>query len=196
MRKLLSCLTLVACLAPAARAQDVQLFGGYSSLHTSGTFYEHANLYGLNAALSLNVKSWGVVADFSNHYGASNSRFTPIGNDGYGATYLIGPQYSFRKVPHATPFVHALAGVVHEGKFTRGPLGAGGVCPYIACQVNLFRAPETALAMAFGGGIDLKVRNHIWIRALQVDYMAQKFANGPMNSPRISAGIVFRFRTK
>jgi len=196
MRKLLSCLTFLTFLAPAVRAQDVQLFGGYSSLHTSGTSYEHANLYGLNAALSVNFKSWGVVADFSNHYGASSSNFTPIGNDGHGATYLIGPQYSFRKVPHVTPFVHALAGVVHGGRFTNGPLGPGGICPYIACQANLFTVPETALAMAFGGGIDLKVRNHIWIRAVQVDYLAERFANGPMNSPRVSAGIVFRFGTK
>jgi hypothetical protein len=196
MRKLLWCLALLACLAPAARAQDVELFGGYSYLRTKGTFYEHVNLNGFNAAASVNVKSWGVVADFSNHYGASKSNFTPIGNGGHGATFLFGPQYSFRKIPHVTPFVHAMVGGVHGARFTFAPLAPGGACPFPGCIVGLWTVPERAFAMAFGGGIDFKVRDHIWIRALQADYLAQKFSDGPMHSPRISAGIVYRFGRK
>ena len=47
--------------------------------------------------------------------------------------------------------------------------------------------------MAFGGGLDVKVLNHMWIRLIQADYIRQNFSDGAMNSPRISAGIVFRF---
>jgi hypothetical protein len=53
--------------------------------------------------------------------------------------------------------------------------------------------PETAFAMALGGGLDVKARNHLWIRLIQVDYIRQNFSDGAMNSPRISAGVVFRF---
>lgn len=196
MRKLLLRLTLLACVAPAVHAQDVELFGGYSYLRTKGTFYEHANLKGWNGEVSVNVKSWGVVADFSNHYGASKSNFTPIGNGGHGATFLFGPQYLFRKVPHVTPFVHALVGAAHGARFAGGFLEPGGVCSSFGCVVGLFTVPETAFAMAFGGGIDVKVLDHVWIRVVQADYIAQKFTNGPMHSPRISAGLVYRLGRK
>ena len=192
MRLQIFFLTALVCLAPAAFAQDVEFFGGYSLLQTTGTNYEHASTNGWNAAASANFRSWGVVADFSNHCGASINNFTPIGNGGHGTTYLFGPQYSFRLVPRVTPFVHALFGGVQGARATVGTLGPGGSCPSPQCSGTSI-IPETAFAMAFGGGIDVKVLSHIWIRLIQADYIRQNFSNGAMNSPRISAGIVFRF---
>ena len=192
MCRQISCLVLLVCLAPAARAQDVEFFGGYSYLRTTGTNYEHAGINGWNAALSANIRSWGVVADFSNHYGASTNNFTPVGSGGHGAMFLFGPQYSFRRVPRVTPFVHGLFGGVQGARVTIGPLGPGGSCPAPVCS-GFSITPETAFAMALGGGLDVKVRNHVWIRLIQADYIRQNFSDGAMNSPRISAGVVFRF---
>ena len=182
---------LLLCLASTARAQDLELFGGYSFLQTTGANYEHAATSGWNAAASANFKSWGIVADFSNHYGASTDNFTPIGSGGHGTMFLFGPQYSFRLVPRVTPFVHALFGGVEGSKVTIVALGSGGSCPAPACTGSSV-LPETAFAMAFGGGLDLKVRSHVWIRLIQADYIRQNFSNGAMTSPRISAGVVFR----
>lgn len=189
MRTQISCLVVLVCLAPAALAQDVEFFGGYSYLRTTGTNYEHAGINGWNAALSANIKSWGVVADFSNHYGASTNSFTPVGNGGYGTMFLFGPQYSFRDVPRVTPFVHVLFGGV-QGE--RSIVAPGVACPSSGCSGSSI-IPETAFAMALGGGLDFKVRNHVWIRLIQADYIRQDFTEGAMSSPRISAGIVFRF---
>ncbi len=192
MRIRISCLVLLVCFAPAARAQDVELFGGFSYLRTTGTSYEHAGINGWNAALSANIKSWGVVADFSNHYGASANNFTPVGSGGRGTMFLFGPQYSFRLVPHVTPFAHVLFGGVQGARVGIGLLGPGGACPEPGCS-GFSIIPETAFAMALGGGLDLKVHNHLWIRLIQADYIRQNFSDGTMNSPRISAGVVFRF---
>jgi len=192
MHKYISCLVFLVCLAPAARAQDVEFFGGYSYLRTTGTNYENVGLNGWNVTLSANIKkSWGVVADFSNHYGASTNNFTPVGSGGHGTTFLFGPQYSFRRVPRVTPFVHALFGGVQGARIAAVPLGMGGACPAPGCSA-FATTPETAFAMAFGGGLDVKVRNHVWIRIIQADFIRQNFSDGAMNSPRISAGVVFR----
>jgi hypothetical protein len=196
MRKLVCCPVLLFCLVPTpvAFSQGVQLFGGYSYLRTSGMDYEHAGLSGWNAAVSVTLGSWGVVADFSNHYGASTNNFTPIGNGGRGTAFLFGPQYSFRHIPRVTPFVHALFGGVEgaQAGVMGAALGAGGSCPAPACS-GITYYPETAFALALGGGLDIKIRNHLWIRPIQADYIRQNFSDGAMNSPRISAGIVFRF---
>lgn len=60
-------------LAATARAQNVELFGGYSFLETTGMNHAHAATNGWNAPVSANFKSWGLVADFSNHHDAMNS---------------------------------------------------------------------------------------------------------------------------
>jgi opacity protein-like surface antigen len=191
MRLQIPLAVLLLCLATTARAQDLELFGGYSFLQTTGANYEHAATSGWNAAASANFKSWGVVADFSNHYGASTNNFTPIGNRGHGTMFLFGPQYSFRLIPRVTPFVHALFGGVQGSRDTVGTLGPGGSCPSPECSGTSI-LPETAFAMAFGGGLDVKVWSHVWIRLIQADYIRQNFSNGAMTSPRISAGVVFR----
>ena len=105
--------------------------------------------------------------------------------------FLFGPQYSFRHIPHVTPFVHALFGGVQGSRVTVGPLGQGGSCPAPECSGTSI-LPETAFAMAFGGGLDVKVHSHVWIRLIQADYIRQNFSDGAMTSPRISAGVVFR----
>ena len=191
MRTQISFLVVLVCLAPAALAQDVEFFGGYSHLQTTGTGGEHVGINGFDAALSANFGSWGVVADASNYYGASTNNFTPVGSGGHGLMYLFGPQYSFRLVPRVTPFVHVLFGRVDGARETVEPLAPGGACPSPGCS-GISVTPEAAFAMAVGGGLDLKVRKHVWVRLIQADYIRQGFSFGAMNNPRISAGIVFR----
>jgi opacity protein-like surface antigen len=191
MRAQISCLVVLVCLAPAALAQDVELFGGYSHLQTTATDGDHVGINGWDGALSANLRSWGVVADLSNFYGASTNNFTPVGSGGHGFMYLFGPQYSFRLIPHVTPFVHVLFGRVDGARETVEPFAPGGACPTSGCS-GISTTPETAFAMAVGGGLDLKVHEHVWVRLIQADYIRQGFSISAVNSPRISAGVVFR----
>ena len=54
---------------------------------------------------------------------------------------------------------------------------------------------DTSFAMAVGGGLDVAVSRHIWIRALKADYNYSSLRNlqgDNQNQLRIGAGILFR----
>lgn len=54
---------------------------------------------------------------------------------------------------------------------------------------------DTSLAMAIGGGLDLAVSRHIWVRAIQADYHYSELRNlqgNRQNQVRLSTGVVFR----
>lgn len=82
------------------------------------------------------------------------------------------------------PFAEALFGGVH------------GFDSYFPAPVG--KPPtsyDTSFAMNIGGGIDLAVSRHIWIRAVQADYNYSELRNiqgDRQNQFRIGAGIVFR----
>jgi hypothetical protein len=188
---------LLLSMVFAARAQDVDIFGGYSYLgNTAPTNSVQTSANGWNAAVAANYKLWGAVADFSGHPYSASPAATPLtGSGGSGTMFLFGPQYSVRRIPRVTPFVHALFGVVQGSTVGGGATPA--ICPVEgSCQGSGYIiAPATAFAMAFGGGLDVKVSKHVRIRVFQVDYVRQDFgkafAGGSVNAPRISAGIVF-----
>ncbi len=48
-------------------------------------------------------------------------------------------------------------------------------------------------AWSAGGGLDIRVSELIAIRPIQVEYVALHTEGATLNSPRVSAGIVFRF---
>ena len=82
------------------------------------------------------------------------------------------------------PFAQVLFGGVH------------GFDSYFPAPVG--RSPtsyDTSYAMAVGGGLDIAVSRHIWIRALKADYNYSALRNlqgDHQNQLRIGAGIVFR----
>jgi hypothetical protein len=51
---------------------------------------------------------------------------------------------------------------------------------------------ETGLAGAFGGGLDIKLNDHIDFRLIQVDYNPIKFNGGVQQNVRIGIGFVFK----
>lgn len=199
MRVLIALVFLIFCFASAAQGQSLQLFGGYSFSGNTGTSYEHTEVNGWGTSVAASYNSWGLVADFSGHP-LSTGTPTPVvvtGSGGSGTMFLFGPQYSFRRVPRVTPFVHALFGAVQGSSISRVATPevdcpVPGPCPSPSATI----APETVFAMAFGGGLDVKIRNHVWVRLFQADYVRQNFSQTPgttgaINTARISAGIVF-----
>lgn len=75
---------------------------------------------------------------------------------------LGGPEFTFHTGP-ATFFAHAL--------FGRGDVGGG-----------LFGISRNGFAMAFGGGVDLRVASWFGIRLLDADYLPSRFS-GPAYNP-------------
>jgi opacity protein-like surface antigen len=55
---------------------------------------------------------------------------------------------------------------------------------------------DSSFGMALGGGLDVKLSEHVAIRAIQLDYLRTGFFNETQNKGRLSVGVVFRFGRK
>ena len=114
-----------------------------------------------------------------------------IPNFNVGLSLLNGLGGLRMRVPTHTllqPYGQVLFGGVHGfDSYFPGPVG------------KLPTSYDTSFAMAIGGGVDLAVSRHIWIRAVQADYHYSELRNlqgNRQNQFRIGAGIVFRVAGK
>jgi hypothetical protein len=189
------------------QAQDkITLFAGYSYLRASLTQTEtfvcppgqechvvvrpqdvntNPSLRGLEVSGTVSVLPWlGVKADFSQHHGTALA-----GSSAKFQAYLLGLE--IRRPGRLSPFAHVLLGVAHES--------TSMVSIAVWIQNTLLSTSDTAFALAFGGGADIKVAGPVSIRPFQVDYLRTNFS--PVYSPdiyshsqpRLSAGLVLRF---
>jgi outer membrane immunogenic protein len=104
-----------------------------------------------------------------------------------GLSLLSGMGGVRLRVPNHTrfqPFAQALFGGVH------------GFDSYFPAPVGkLPTSYDTSFALAVGGGLDVTISKHIWIRALKADYNYSALRNlqgDNQNQLRIGAGILFR----
>lgn len=125
--------------------------------------------------------NWKVVGEVGSEH-ASN-----IDGSASGLTltsFLGGLRFSPHPGHRIAPFVQLLLGGAHaSGALTPGTSGLSG-------SANGF-------AFAPGGGLDVKLKNHFALRAVQVDYLLTRINNGGndhQNNLRIGFGIVYRFR--
>ncbi len=216
MLKVLLCITVLPYIPLALLAQEtprVEVFTGYSYLRASDSRSQRVNQNGWDLSVAANFsRSFSLVADISNHYGTTTPGgynpetgvLNPIGTGGKGLSFLFGPQVSYREIPNVKPFGHMLFGGMRASKLVFSSTSSGGVgggfgiisdpsCPSYFCV-----EPATSFAMAFGGGLDVKATDRIWIRAFQADYVRAEITTGygtiaTQNDLRISTGIVFRF---
>lgn len=170
LRKALFGMCLAILASHPALAQDVpkaEVFGGYS--------WAGGNFNGWNASLTGNInKRFGIVADFSGHYGSELDGSILIKKDAHSA--LFGPRFSFRG-KRVTPFVYALVGATrfHESATVSGQKLSGS---------------DTGFSSALGGGLDVKVNDRVAIRAFQIDYFRPNFFGEAHNRGRLAFGVV------
>jgi outer membrane immunogenic protein len=126
-------------------------------------------------------RNFSAVTEVAGHSTANISGF----NNGLS---LVSGMGGLRlRVPTHTrfqPFAQALFGGVH------------GFNSYFPVPVGKIPTSyDTSYAMAVGGGLDVAVSRHIWIRALKADYNYSALRNlqgNNQNQLRIGAGILFR----
>lgn len=199
-------LVFLACLvlcAPPLLAQDkFVVFGGYSYLRPPVSVEEtyicpgsvcpvqpvpspafvtnNENLNGWELSASYRFLPFlGFRADFSGNYGSALSQST---NNAHQYTYLFGPEVSLPA--RVSPFAHALFGGSHQ------TVGAGTIAGGPLSNNTVLASSNSAFATAVGAGIDLKLIPHLWIRAIQIDYLLTRFGSATQNQPRVSAGLV------
>jgi len=176
MRKVGLLLLLTALLAVPAMGQDeypkAEIFGGFSYLNADttplsdlfGVEVGRQNALGFQASVAGNFhKNVGIVADFG-------AQFKGVeGVTAHTYEYLFGPQFNSR-TEKANVFFHGLFG---------GASIAGGGISY------------NGLALGIGGGVDVKISDHLAFRVMQVDYIPSHLGGVWEHSFRLGVGIVF-----
>ena len=182
MRKLVCLLGLVFLVSLSAAAQDdskVDIFAGYSYLHTSpGVTQSSFKANGGDASIAFNVNRWGsFVAEVG---GVHASKISSTDVDANAETFLFGPKISLFRKSKLTPFAQALFGFAHANAAFNGTTTSS----------NTF-------AMSPGVGLDWNATRHIGLRLGQVDYLFQRMPTSTnqvnWNNFRYSAGVVIRF---
>ncbi|HSB10654.1 MAG TPA: outer membrane beta-barrel protein [Blastocatellia bacterium] len=171
---MLTAVLFVVALPVKAQSQDypsAEVFGGYSYLNTK--FLDRDSLHGWGFSLAYNLGSqWGLVSEFSGHYGNASVPGTSAKVDLKKHTFLFGPRFSARS-DGATGFAHVLLG------------GANSKIEGIDTG--------TGFALAVGGGVDVNVGKKFAIRIIQVDYLPERSFGSWTQNFRAQAGVVFKF---
>jgi opacity protein-like surface antigen len=163
----------------------VQVFGGYSLLHTdnsglngpaldsffgtpTGTFGVASNFSGWDTQIQFNAnRTLGIVADLGGNYGNLFTASSSSGITGLPAahsySFLFGPVVSAH-TGKATPFVHALLGV---NRLSSSSATSVMGLPF----TSLPAVSDSAFAMALGGGVDYNLGSHFGVRLGQLDYL-------------------------
>jgi hypothetical protein len=190
MRKVFVATIFVFCWCLTATAQDypkAEVFGGYSYFRGD----EAENLHGWGASIAGNFNKWfGVVADFSGHYGQD---FLSV-SDGIGGfvtaesdnnihNFLFGPRFSYRDNPTVEGFVHVLVGG------SRAHVSATFSTPGFSTSID---RSDTAFATAIGGGVDAKLHRRVAWRVFQADYVLTRFDDDNQHNFRVATGLVLR----
>jgi len=185
MRRVLTLAALLLLCAHGARAQDEykkwEFFGGYSAMHFDNLGGDTDNaaindelggrqtLRGFELAVNRNIHRYiGVKFDYSLHLREDNFS-QPAGSGTIDTTvqnFLGGLQFknNDKEGPRFKPFAHALFGVAVQKVDVDSPQ-----LPAIF-GISDFHANETSFAMAFGGGIDIKLNDRFDVRAGQIDW--------------------------
>jgi Outer membrane protein beta-barrel domain len=207
MRNLILLVAIVLVSAPASLAQDYsnwEFFVGYAheranngadrldargrAINSNGTTSpvdfasKRVPHHGVTGEVVANVhRNVGLVGNFSATFANTEftDRFTGRTFDArlHRYTMLFGPRYNFRNSSPFIPFVHALFGAVrYNADFKNNDF----TCP---------DTTDTAFAMAFGAGLDIRANRRFDIRPIQVDYLPVFFSNRRDDNVRFSAGL-------
>jgi len=182
MRKVVCLLGFVLLFSLRASAQNVpsiDLFAGYSYVHTSpGIALSSFNANGGVGSIALNFTNWGGLVVEVGGVHASVINGTNV--DATALTYMAGPKISFFHRSRFSSFVQTLFGFANTN--------AG---------FNQTTLTHNSFAMSPGIGLDWNVRRHVAIRLGQADYLLTRVPASTSqvnwNNFRYSAGVVFRF---
>lgn len=141
-----------------------------------------SHLNGINASLFFNLTpNIAVGGDFSVSFG---SRSFSDGGDLslQRSMFLFGPQYAvyLDRDTRSKVFLHALAGVAVDSSRLS-----------FADSSSTFSA--SALALAFGGGVDVQISRSVAVRAIQLDYIPTRFGESWQSNWRAMTGVVMQF---
>ena len=178
-------LLLLSLKGLAQRASDtIDAYATFSEMRANapvggcGCFWMSGGVGGLSVPVwgnfSAVVEAGGNITDHIPGFNTGLSLFYGMG----GLRLRVANHTRFQ------PFGQALFGGVHgfDGYFP-APVG------------RLPTSYDTSYAYTLGGGVDIAVSKHVWIRAVQADYFYSELRNlqgNRQNQVRLGAGVLFR----
>lgn len=214
MQRILFLLVMALC-PPLALAQQsgppdqprFEWFLGYSAVGDANEengriLMSFGSNTGLETSLTRNLsKHWGIKGDFSAHWGTARGTamvvVQPPGTTQNGTlefehrhfNFLVGPEFKWRNHTRLTPFAHTLVGV---------GVSKGDVMLTFPGGTSLIKVSNTGVALALGGGFDIRVSKRFSFRT-SVDYNPAYIGGGTTTDARnwrdqvrFSVGIVFQ----
>jgi hypothetical protein len=173
---MLAVAALLAVIAGPAAAAD--LFGGYSSLRSSGDNVRGAGL-GVTWRGARPVR---FTAELTSQLGQA------AGEDLTAVALVAGPTWAPWPVRRLRPFLHVKAGPLFSRRQVEVfgvAIGRDGVCDG-GCPW------QSGLVAEAGGGFDLRVTDRLALRLPQADYRWTRAAGETERGLRLSAGLVYR----
>jgi opacity protein-like surface antigen len=224
MRKLLLVIALSGLFCVPLCAQDfpkVEVFGGYSLAKIGGdagdaldAIANEAEYNGVTAdsskwlkmgfmgSATFNInKYFGIEGNFSYNRGnvgtlKYSGQEGTLDATGKAAsfTFMAGPRVAYRGQEKVTPFGHVLFGA---NRIKLSNECSGNLCEDLPAELEIFNnQSDTALAFAFGGGIDLNVSKSMAIRAIEFNYIRSNHGEGNydfnIQYTTLSFGVVFK----
>jgi opacity protein-like surface antigen len=172
----------VSSFSLTAVAQNNEVFAGVTFVRANPNFSRpdfrfnrNTDQIGFDAAYThyFGDSPIGIKADVGASFRGTDSADSSL------VTVMAGPTLKAR-AHRVEPFVHGLIGV---GRFAAANQ-----------QLSLrFDKSTSGLAYAFGGGLDVKISEHVTIRALQGDYLTTRILDKNVRYLRAATGIVLRF---
>jgi hypothetical protein len=213
-----SCLLLFAIHLAAQDVPKAEVYVGYTYLRFNASAPTNAfSANGAQGSFQYNATHWlGLVAEFG---GVTNSSLTvatsqTLHPDQTAFTYLFGPRFSINKGGVVSPFFEYFVGGFHNSRsFSLSnslfpddvPPAIRGVTVTNNGTTSKFASTQNAVAMAIGGGVDIRLNHRLALRPIELDYVPTNFSPfnvaglGSVNTAhwqqnlRYSAGVDFRF---
>jgi hypothetical protein len=184
----------------AADDSRFDAYGGFSVVNGAGMVQP-----GWNAAATIHLnKCIGIKFDFAGSY---DSNIEEVGSQGViiigpGSnpttltathrqyTYLVGPQLRFKAGHNLEPFAHVLLGATRE-KFQRPGITISAPIIGTLLSIPALNHRDSALAVAFGGGMDYRLSRSFSWRLISLDYQMDNAFGSTTNRMRFSTGLVY-----
>ena len=150
-----------------------ELFGGFK--YTRPSAQPVNNLSGVEGDVTLRVKTW---LSLRAEIGAGSGSKDKI--DFHRQTLMFGPQFTLYSNHNMRAFAVALVGLVHDSSrfnFVPARHSSAGACVW-----------------TIGGGLDLRLSDHISFRVFQI--MPNLFRGEWQNDGAITSGLIFHFAGK
>ena len=213
MKKGMQVFAMVLTFAMISMAQDMpraEAFLGYTYTRiNSATNVPAFSANGGGGDFAINFNPWfGFVTDLGI---VKNGNIDDRNIDTTLFPFLFGPRVTVRTWAGFTPYFQYLLGGVYQSSSARINLnvprpaqpiflpGIGEVTGDLTAFSARVSASQTAFAQALGGGINVRISNHVSIRPVGLDWLMTRLQNfrtdedNNQHNLRYSAGVNFTF---